>query len=287
MRDMPRCWVVGPIAWDWPYLVPHLPSSGAFVQAERLPGRLGGTGANVARALVSRHPLVAMIGYVGDDRHGSASEGDLRFRGINIDHIVTVAAATSEVLLFIEPTGERTILGCVPDLLDRVTVPVQAFTRRDVAYFAAWRSSFQHAVIDAAAAGVVVASVPFAKPTVALPVSHIIGSRSEMPAAALDDPWERYQAWTGGVVQHVTITSGANGATTFSRLGARKFPAVTAKVRDATGSGDAFAAAMLAAIVERRPTASGILDGLLWGAATAASEGSIPPAWHEVQHFRP
>jgi ribokinase len=279
---MAECWIIGPIAWDWPYRVPCLPASGTFVQADRMPGRLGGTAANVARALASRYQPVAMVGYVGRDEYGELSERDLRARGIDTSHVEVFDGDTSQVLLFIEPSGERTIIGAAEDNLYRVRVPFDAVKAGDLAYFGAWREEFAPAVGELDRVGAVVASVPFGQPRSELPVSHIVGSVSDVPESAAADPWAAYLAWTGGRLRHLTLTQGAGGVRTFSELGCEELPAIRVRAVDSTGAGDAFAAAVLAAMLAGGPVLSGIREGLAWGAATTRSEGSIPPAWRQV-----
>ncbi len=279
---MRRCWVVGPIAWDWPYHLPRLPSSGEFVQAERLAGRLGGTGANVARALASRHLPVAMVGYVGRDSYGESSKKDLADRGIDVSHVLTLPGETSQVLLFIEPSGERTIIGAAADHLTSVTFPVGAVCSGDLVYIAAWREEFEPAVGELASAGVIVATVPFAQPGAALTVSHVIGSASDVPESAAADPWAAYSSWTGGRLKYLTLTRGAGGVRSFSDSGCAEVPTAAVAVVDTTGAGDAFAAAMLAAIATGLPVQDGIQDGIAWGAAASRTAGSIPPDWADV-----
>lgn len=278
---MSKCWIIGPIAWDRPYQVPSVPSSGQFVQAVRMSGRLGGTGANVARSLASRYSPVGMIGYVGRDDFGKRSVRDLEARGIDVRQVQALPVETSQVLLFIEPSGERTIVGAAEDNLHRITIPVGEIGTGDLVYVAAWRQEFESALTAIDAVGAVVASVPFGRPHGTLPVRYVIGSMSEIPVQAADI-WATYSSWTGGALSCVTLTRGAQGAQVLDADGCADRPAVVVQAVDATGAGDAFAAAVLASILEGRPIMSGVQEGLAWGAAAARCEGSIPPPWPDV-----
>ena len=280
-RNMPKCWIVGPIAWDFPYRIPSLPSSGQFIQATRMPGRLGGTGANVARALVSRNAAVGMVGYVGQDKYGERSVQDMQARGIDVSQIEKLPGQTSQVLLFLEPSGERTIVGAAEDNLSQITIPAGAISSGDLVYFAAWREEFEPALRDIESAGGIVACVPFRKPLVTLPVSYVIGSISEVPEPA-SDIWAKYSSWTGDKLKYMVLTFGSRGVQLLSACDSKELPAVVVQTVDTTGAGDAFAAAILAAILDGRPIMSGVQDGLVWGAATAQKEGSIPPPWPDV-----
>src|SRR6266487_289407 len=113
-------WVVGPIAWDRVLRVPCLPPSGGFVQAGEVSERPGGSGANAAIALASAGAAVHMIGYVGDDEHGSRLRAVLDAAGVNAHFVSTRRGHTSEVVIFVEPTGERAIVGIWPDLLHTI-----------------------------------------------------------------------------------------------------------------------------------------------------------------------
>jgi sugar/nucleoside kinase (ribokinase family) len=280
---MADCWVIGPIAWDWPYRIDGIPPSGGVAQAVRLPGRLGGTGANVARALASRGQAVEMVGYVGDDEWGTRSVADLRERGIGTQHVSTLRGPTSQVLLFVEPDGERTIIGVAEDRLEQVDAPDAHVMPGDLVYFAAWRAPFETLVERLAARGARIASVPFAPAARPLPVRHVIGSMSELPMTAAKQPFRAYERWTAGLVENVVLTRGPLGARRAGPDGDADLPAVVVRAADTTGAGDAFAAAVLASIAAGRPLDEGIEEGLRWGAATSASEGSIPPPWGDVR----
>lgn len=279
--SMPKCWIVGPIAWDFPYRIPSLPSSGQFIQAIRMPGRLGGTGANVARALASRNEAVGMVGYVGRDKYGERNVQDMQARGIDVSQVEKLSGETSQVLLFLEPSGERTIVGVAADNLSKITMPSGAIHSGDLVYFAAWREEFEPALRDVESAGAIVACVPFRKPLETLPVSYVIGSMSEVPEPA-GDIWARYKSWTGGKLKYMVLTLGSQGVRLLSSCECRELPAMVVQAVDTTGAGDAFAAAILAAILDGRPMMSGVHDGLAWGGATAQRESSIPPPWPDV-----
>lgn len=271
--------MVGPIAWDWPYEIDRPLVRGGVVQACRLRGRLGGTGANVARALASRLPAVSMVGYVGDDEWGERNLEDLRARGIDVEYVARWTGPTSQVMLLIEPDGERTIVGVVEDRLGRLRAMPRRVAPGDFVYFAAWREGFDPIVRAFATAGATVASVPFSPSTRSVPVSYVIGSMSELPDAAGGDPFGTYRDWTDGALQGVALTRGAAGVCLLNDGDATELPAVPTHVRDSTGAGDAFAAGAICALAEGRSLRCGVRDGLLWGSRAAASASSIPPAW--------
>ena len=82
---------------------------------------------------------MGIFGYVGADRWGDLSKRDLDARKIDIAHVETTASQTSQVLLLIDPSGERTIIGFVRDELAAVPVEQGVVEPGDLVYFAVWR----------------------------------------------------------------------------------------------------------------------------------------------------
>jgi hypothetical protein len=66
---------------------------------------------------------------------------------------------TSQVVILVEPSGERASPGMSPDLLHTVPVPVADITAGDVVYFAGWREEFVPTMTKLTAVGVIVATV--------------------------------------------------------------------------------------------------------------------------------
>src|SRR6266508_5536795 len=120
---MHRFWVVGPIAWDWVLRLERLPSSGDFIQAQSATGRPGGAGANVALALASTSAPVHLVGYVGQDQVGARMLEFLQSGAVDVAHVARLEGRTSQVLIFIEPSAERTMVGFLPDHLREVAIP--------------------------------------------------------------------------------------------------------------------------------------------------------------------
>src|SRR5215510_1536054 len=122
-RPMADFWVVGPIAWDRVLHVPFLPPSGGFVQASEVTERPGGSGANAATALASTGARVHMIGYVADDEPGARLRAMLSAADVDVRFVHNREGHTSEVVILVEPSGERAMCGIWPDLLHTVEMP--------------------------------------------------------------------------------------------------------------------------------------------------------------------
>jgi sugar/nucleoside kinase (ribokinase family) len=280
-----RFWVVGPIAWDTVLLVPRLPDSGGFVQADDVSGRPGGAGANVAVALASAGVDVAMVGYLGRDAEGERLRSALRAAGVGLDHVEARDGRSSHVLLFIEPSGERTIVGLWPDQLAEVAVPTDAVAAGDVVYVAGWRAAFAPALRALLDKGAIVACVPPEGAWADLPATYVVGSERQLEGA---DPMhdERYRRQLAdGSTRAVLVTRGARGVRIHRAGGYADRPALRVDAIDAidaTGAGDAFAAGFLLLIGSGAGVDDAARAGIAWAAATVSLRQSHPPPWADV-----
>lgn len=271
-------WVIGPIAWDLVLHVPFLPPSGGFVQASGAAERPGGSGANAALALASTGAGVHMVGYVGEDEPGARLRAMLSAAGVDVRSVHVRSGPTSEVVILVEPSGERAICGIWPDLLHTVEVPADDIQAGDVVYFAAWHDEFLAAMTQLTDRGAVVATVP--PPTIApgLPVTYVIGSESQYDH---QDPRRGVLAGEG-TVRAVVVTRGADGVVIHGRSSSVGYPAHRVSAVDTTGAGDAFAAGFLHQVAAGASVDHAASAGIAWAAATVQSPASIPPPWSAV-----
>jgi ribokinase len=255
-------WVVGPIAWDRVLRVPFLPHSGGFVQASAAGERPGGSGANAALALSSTGASVHMVGYIGDDEPGVRLRAMLSAAGVDVRLVHVRGGHTSEVVILVEPSGERAICGIWPDLLHTVEVPADDIQAGDVVYFAAWHDEFPPPTI-----------------TPGLPVTYVIGSDSQYDH---QDPRRGVLAGEG-TVRAVVVTRGADGVVIHGHGSSVGYPAHRVPAVDTTGAGDAFAAGFLYQVAVGASVDHAASAGIAWAAATVQSPASIPPPWQAVQ----
>ncbi len=277
---MRRFWVVGPIAWDWVLRLERLPTSGEFIQAQSATGRPGGAGANVALALASTSGPVQLVGYVGQDEVGTRMLGFLRSGAVDVTHVARFEGRTSQVLIFIEPSGERTIVGFLPDHLGDVSIPVDKIQAGEIVYFAAWHAEFVPAMAELHRRGAVVATVPPEGEWTTLPVRIVIGSESQFGNDDRQSAVRRCADLVpSGALECVVVTRGARGATAYTRQGRLDEPATPIEAVDTTGAGDVFAAGFLWRLVSGCPIRDALQAGLRWGAAAVTVPQSIPPPW--------
>jgi sugar/nucleoside kinase (ribokinase family) len=268
-------WVAGPIAWDWACHIPQIPAVGAFVQATRYRGRPGGTAANVAQALASAGIDVELVGYVGDDEPGHRLRHELS--GLGLNHVKQLPGPTSQVLLMIDAHGERTMIGLTPDRLSEIQLPVSDMRRGDTLYLASWVPAWAQATVTAANTGVRVVTVP-PDADQSFAAHMIIGSPSQFATEVGKRPLEPYARHNHVDLSAVIVTRGAEGATSYTADGdIRHHPALETSVVDTTGAGDAFAAGVLVGCHETRTLPDAIRLGNAWGAATVATDSSLPP----------
>jgi ribokinase len=279
---MPRLWVVGPIAWDWTFQIDRIPASGDYLQAKSAVRRPGGTGANVAVALASTREEVRMVGYVGRDTAGRRMLAFLRKHGVDTTFVAQVEGRTSQVLLFVEPSGERTIVEVSIDLSAGVAVPVDAISAGDVVYFAVWRESFVPHMAELFAKGVLVATAPPEGDWTALPATFVIGSESHHYTVSGDIAYTFASLLAQGRLRCVVVTRGSRGAIAYCRDRTITQPAKQVTPIDMTGAGDAFTAGFLHQILLGRSVKEALRAGTEWGTAAVLVPQSTPPPWSVV-----
>jgi sugar/nucleoside kinase (ribokinase family) len=271
-------WVVGPIAWDRVLHVPCLPPSGGFVQASEASERPGGSGANAAIALASTGANVHIVGYLGDDEPGARLRAVLGAAGVDVGFVHARDGHTSEVVILVEPSGERAMTGMWPDLLHTVPVPVADILAGDVVYLAGWHEEFLPAMTKLTAVGVIVATVPLLLLAPPLPATYVIGSETQYGDQNLQD----IVSTEGGTLRAVVMTRGSDGVVIHDHDGSTAYPAQQVVVVDTTGAGDAFAAGFLQQIAGGGTLGEAAAAGIAWASVTVQSPASIPPPWQVV-----
>lgn len=267
-------WVVGPIAWDWVYTVPTVPAVGGFVQSTGSATRPGGSGANLARNFRTLSVPVCMVGYVGADEPGRQLLTALNDADIGTAAVEVLPGVTSQVIILVDGNGERTMVGIAPDQLDKVTWPIDKMGGRDTLVLAAWHDCFASAVTAASAVVREVLTVPFTATEVPVPADVVIGSVSQLTPAAAADPFGYYARATAGRCRAVIVTSGADPVRVCTASGTSSTAVPVVPVVDATGAGDAFLAAFVAATLRGQDISEAVAAGVLLGSRAVQLSGS-------------
>lgn len=284
---MSRVWIVGPLAWDSVLEVDHLPTPGAFVQGSSLVGRPGGTAANVAVGLASSGVETGFAGYVGEDELSNKLMASLKASKIQHLHVTRLSGAANHVLILIDHSGERTIVGLTDDRLDQVSIRDVELKSGDVVVFVLWRNCFLEDLAYAQNAGCrIVVGIEALDLQPEITADVCIGSGSDVgdnfdPAKYLD----RFEK--------IVITAGVQGAKIYWKEAGtiKQFhqPAIpVAEVVDTTGAGDSFLAGFLKGFVDGNDKIhQPLLIGAHWSALAVTNSASQPPNWSEVEKVLP
>jgi sugar/nucleoside kinase (ribokinase family) len=271
-----RVWVIGPIAWDSVYYLDELPKPGEFAQTYRNVERPGGTAANSAIAIATTGIETGFVGYVGDDSLSEKLLNTLRSSEIKNLHLKYLHGAPSHVAIFIDKTGERTIVGLSEDRLEAVTLADVNLQSGDIVVFQLWREHFRKDLDMAKAAGCVTV-VGIEALSTDISADIVIGSEldtlqeSEIPGYL--DRFER-----------IVITRGADGASEYSHSGEVTNEALKVVAIDATGAGDSFLAGYVTALAQGKVSGEERLNlGTTWASLAVQVESSIPPHFSEVE----
>ncbi len=270
-------WIVGPVAWDSVVYTDEFLTRGAFTQGRKFIERTGGTGANVARALCTANVETGFVGYLGTDEYGRVLEAELDASGIAKLALTKIDGPTSHVLILVDDSGDRTILGMAADHLDQVSLQGVPLVSGDTVVFVLWRDHFAADLKIAIDAGCqIVVGLDAMNDSRVTGVELAIGSHNDLAAGF--DPTAHFDRF-----KRVVVTQGENGATEYSANGSVHQPAFPTRVVDATGAGDSFLAGYLTAMAKGITGAAQRLElGAKWAAKTVATEASVPPPFSTI-----
>lgn len=268
-------WIIGPVAWDSVVYTDQWLTRGAFTQGQRFVERSGGTAANVARALATANVETGFVGYLGNDQHARDILSELEQSDISHLELTHIEGATSHVLILVDGEGERTILGLAPDHLEVVNLSKVDLKKNDTVVFVLWREHFLADLELAKTKGCrVVVGLDAANDSRVSGVDVAIGSHNDL--AKDIDPKSLLNRF-----ERIVVTKGAEGAVEYSIHSETRQPAISTKVTDTTGAGDAFLAGYLAASALGDED-SRLLLGARWAARTVATEASVPPHFSTI-----
>lgn len=255
-----RLCVVGALHRDLVVRAPRFPVPGETVLGEDFALHVGGKGANQAVAASRLGARVALVGAVGDDEWGRAVRGALAADGIDLAHVQSLKGVHTGVgVITVVPGGENTIVVAPgagarvgPEDVERAS---GAIADADVLLVQGELApaTTQHAIELARNANTVV--VCNAAPAQHLPegflrqVDVLVVNRGEAAELVGDGTGEisptglaRRLASLGP--ERVVLTLGAEGALHFNGSELEHVEPFQVECIDATGAGDAFAAAL-------------------------------------------
>ncbi|MEO6713723.1 MAG: sugar kinase [Mycobacteriales bacterium] len=263
----------------------------------------GGSAANVATWLASLRAApgsagVVYVGRVGNDSAGRTQVDALSAAGVDVRAAIDLARPTGAVVVLVGDDGERTMF---PDrganaALSAADLPDDVFRRGSHLHVSGYslleessRAAALAALERARAAGMTISVDPSsAAPLRALGAATFlewtrgadlcIANLAEASELAGDDaPGELARRLASSTYREVVIKLGAEGAVWSDGDTFVSAPAVTSRVVDTTGAGDAFAAGFLSSWVTGAPAHEALAAGAGLAAIACATVGGRPP----------
>lgn len=271
---MARILVVGSVARDE---VVHLDAplrTGSHNQGRLVGVRIGGGAANTAMALARAGDHAELVSAVGREGDGDCLLNELVDVGVDVSLVSRTAAATTRSMVFLEGSGERTIIN-----LARAYVPLPADLAQrpgDCLYVRSADPALTQVMAQWAHHSLVVAHVPPVRAG-CLPAQILIGSAGDLDDDFLADPWTGGRHIAGELLQWMVVTHGSGGAAAYGAGGRLSVPAPRVPVVDSTGAGDVFAAGLVHALVRGEAMQNALATAVSWGAISVSYAGSVPP----------
>ncbi|MEX2185968.1 MAG: ribokinase [Pirellulales bacterium] len=294
----PRIVVVGSINLDLVVKCDRLPQPGETLTAQSFDEIPGGKGANQAVAAARLGASVAMIGRLGNDAFGRTLRQGLIAAGVEVTHVLDTSDCESGVaLITVDDRGENTIavVGGANARLTPADVEASepAFRGAKVlllqletplaAILSAVRLARRHGLkvivdpapaVDSLPAELLAADVLCPNETEASRLCGYPVDNSQQARRAAE--WLRDQGAAVAIVkrgEHGVVVSAQENA---QNKPCREFASYRVNAIDATGAGDAFAAALGVALAEATPLGDAIPFACAAGAVAASRAGALP-----------
>ena len=267
-----RIHILGPIAWDTIVELPSVPRPGEFTHASRSHGRPGGQGLNVATALQSAGCDVFLHSYLGKDDSGKKLEEFLVGTGLNLKYIKRDFANSPHVLVMVDNSGERTMVGLAQSYLQEIRIDFNAVSSGDMVIWPVWHENFHNDLIKAKEIG----------------ARTVIGLRGISDSRTTSDLLvtthsEAQQLTHDSRFEAMYISQGSEGATVVAAGNLIHCEAPQVNSIDSTGAGDAFLAGVILGQVWGKSADDSLKIGIFWGSFAAECASSIPPAFSDLQ----
>jgi ribokinase len=302
--------VVGGANWDFLVRGPTLPAPGGTVSGDAFQEAPGGKGANQAVAAARLGARVALVARVGSDAYGTRILERLRAEGVDVDRVARDDdASTGIALIQVGADGQKQIL-TAPGANTRLSLADVDASRRIIERTTVLLVQLEPPVhvVDASAriaheAGARVVLDPAPPPTAPLSdallhVVDLVRPNSEEATALTgirvhdrDSARAAADVLVDRGIHAAVVQAGSSGDLMVWREddGRREcwLPHFDVRSIDATGAGDAFAAALAVMLAERRPLAEA---GRFASAAAALATTRVGaqaalPTRHDVELF--
>lgn len=212
--------------------------------------RLGGGGYYTGSMLLDLGRNVELVSTLADDEHGRKALEELRRKGFGTGHVTMIDGETEFAEIFLDPTGERTILGSTKRIARNFTLdrPFQA-----KAFYVNGIQLSETVVASLDKAALVVSQFPLRNPT-PRPADIVVGSKADFPGMSLTDIWQAACVIAGERLKELMLTDGPNEIRIYdgrseTGIGVHE-KVVTA---DTIGAGDSFSGAVLHELLNGMP----------------------------------
>lgn len=267
--------VVGSVSWDEVFLLDSPMRAGSHNGGRWQGRRIGGGAANTAMALARGGDNAKVVSAVGADMDGERLADDLVRLRVNVDYLDRCGEETTRSLVMLDSAGERTIVN-----LARAHVPLPADLAdipADCCYVRSADPDLTPILAERVKRGPVLAHIPPVTEAFR-PAQVLVGSASDLDAEFLADPFGAGRRIAGDLLQWMVITDGPNGAKAYGAGKILHQPAPAVDVVDSTGAGDVFAAGLSHAMARAEPMEKALQTAVVWGSASVAYPGTVPPA---------
>ena len=267
--------------------VDHVPSPGELVLTRRMDLTIGGCAANVAMDLARLRRRAAVVGCVGDDMFGRFARETLCAGGVDCDHLREAAGRDTSGTLIVNTRGEdRRFIHSIGanneftgDEVSRALLKTARVlylggyclcegltTDRAAAMFRAAREMGVPTVLDVVLPG----AGDFRsrlQPVLRWTDVFLPNCDEARLITGLDDPLAQAEELRHWGAATVVITCGADGSVLVSDTNRLRSGGHAVEFVDGTGSGDAFAAGYIHALLDGRDE----IECLRYGSALGAS----------------
>lgn len=269
--------VIGALALDRPVWLNGPLSPGARVRGRTLQGalagRLGGGGANAGVALARAGHRVALAAFVGADADGDSAIAAAQAAGLDTARVQRRARGAGATLILIDPSGERIVLGLDFETSAPPHLPSPGedaacdglYVRGPYPGAGAWAQACRGPVVAHWPAG-----------TFGGPCDVLVASADDCAARDLADPFAAGRAQVGARLEWMVVTHGAGDVVACGGARSIRVTPPPARVVDATGAGDVFAAGLLEALVAGADIEAALRHACVWGAVAVGLDSSAP-----------
>lgn len=295
MSDTPVCDVlcVGASSYDISFTVEKHPEPDSKSEAEDLGLCGGGPAANAAFALRRLGHSSAFFGYLGEDLFGDAHLEELDAAGVNTRYIVRGDSKTPLSVTLAKANGDSSLINYTPEapslslperMLEDLSPGLILFDGRHLQCarrIVSWAKSKNiPTMLDAG-------SLREGTRELASEVDYLICSKKFARQYCETSDEEVAIRALSKLAPYAVITLGAQGLVWKSSTAEARLAAYPVQAVDGVGAGDAFHAALCAAILQKRPWHSCLEFASAAGALTACHLGarSAFPNLQEIEEF--